>query len=389
MKSMFLAIAGLAVTASAQSVDDLAACGQTCANNMVSAEKSQELGCDAGDIRCLCLNQNFIFGIRDCSLAICPGEDAAAALQYGLDLCKGTGVEITTGGADGKSGTTVTGPPKTDGQASATVTLYSSVTDGSSVFATPIGTTVIGGVAGDGTPVVSSYVSTVTNSDGSAVSTVEGVVTVSDVANKGSEVISSYVSTVTNSAGEAVSTVEGVVTLTDLVKTGSQIVSSFVSTVTNSDGSVVSTITGEETIGGVASPDVSTVVSTITNSDGSAVSTVTETQTAEDESVSDVVSTIVGTATNSNGDVITTTGTETFRGSESPVVTTYTSEGSQIIQTLSTAVVPSGTEPVDGSEESGSEGGSATTSSDNAAMPQKTAAPVGIVAAAGLAFLLL
>lgn len=56
---------------------------------MVSAEKSQELGCDTGDIRCLCLNQNFIFGIRDCSLAICPGEDASAALQYALDLCKG------------------------------------------------------------------------------------------------------------------------------------------------------------------------------------------------------------------------------------------------------------------------------------------------------------
>jgi hypothetical protein len=381
---MFLAAAGLVATVASQSVGDLAACGQTCANNMVSAEKSQELGCDAGDIRCLCLNQNFIFGIRDCSLAICPGEDAQAALQYALDLCKGTGVAITTGGADGKSGTTVTEAPKTDGKASATVTLLSTVTDGTSVFVTPIGTTYVGGEGGKGTPIVSSYTSTITNSDGSAVSTVEGVVTVSDIAGKGSEIVSTFLSTVTNSDGSAISTVEGEVTLTEVVKSGSQIISSYVSTITNSDGSAVSTITGEKTIGGAVVPELSTFVSTITNSDGSAISTLTETQTVESKEASHVVSTVVGTTTNSNGDVITTTGTVTHKGSASHVLTTFTSEGSVIVSTLSTAIVPSGTEG-SGSSESHA----ASTSSDNAAMAQMTAAPVGILAAAGVAFLLL
>jgi hypothetical protein len=55
---------------------------------MVSAEKSQELGCDAGDIGCLCTNQDFIYGLRDCSAAICNSEQAAQVLNYGLEICR-------------------------------------------------------------------------------------------------------------------------------------------------------------------------------------------------------------------------------------------------------------------------------------------------------------
>lgn len=258
------------------------------------------------------------------------------------------------------SGATSTGPVPTEGQASATVTIYSSITQDGTTFATAIGTTVIGGEPDDetATPIVSQFVSTVTNSDGEAVSTISEEVTVSDVGAVGSNVVSSFVSTITNSAGEAVSTVVGEVTITDAVVSGDEVISSYVSTITNSAGEAVSTVTGEVTIGGPAS----------------------------EETVSNVVSTIVGTVTNSEGSVIVTTGTETFAGSASPIVTTFTTDGSQIVETLSTAIVPSGTEPA--GDSTGDEP-AATTTSDNAAMPQKTAAPIGLIAAAGLAVLLL
>ena len=56
---------------------------------MLGAEKSSELGCDAGDLKCLCTNKNFVYGLRDCSLAICSAEQAAKVLEYGISVCKG------------------------------------------------------------------------------------------------------------------------------------------------------------------------------------------------------------------------------------------------------------------------------------------------------------
>ncbi|MCQ6513214.1 CFEM domain-containing protein, partial [Vibrio parahaemolyticus] len=82
-------------------VSSLAQCGQTCANNMLAASKAQELGCSANDLKCLCDNANFGFGLRDCSAAICPSEDAAQVVAFGIAACRSAS---GTGGAGGNGG---------------------------------------------------------------------------------------------------------------------------------------------------------------------------------------------------------------------------------------------------------------------------------------------
>lgn len=55
---------------------------------MMAASKAQELNCNVNDIACLCKNPNFGYGLRDCSAAICPGQDAAKVVEYGIAICK-------------------------------------------------------------------------------------------------------------------------------------------------------------------------------------------------------------------------------------------------------------------------------------------------------------
>lgn len=129
---------------------------------MVSAAKSQELGCEAGDVSCLCTNPDFIYGLRDCSAAICNDEQAAAVVAYGLAICRQAGVQITTGSA---------------GSVSASAT---------------------------GTGAVRTVLSTLTESDStitSAVSTISGTAT---GANEDDLSVSTYTSVFTNSEGEEV-----------------------------------------------------------------------------------------------------------------------------------------------------------------------------------------
>jgi hypothetical protein len=56
---------------------------------MLSADKADELGCKQNDLRCLCANKNFLYGLRDCSAAICPAEDARKVVEYGISICAG------------------------------------------------------------------------------------------------------------------------------------------------------------------------------------------------------------------------------------------------------------------------------------------------------------
>jgi hypothetical protein len=56
---------------------------------MLSADKAEELGCKQNDLRCLCANKNFLYGLRDCSAAICPAEDARKVVDYGISICAG------------------------------------------------------------------------------------------------------------------------------------------------------------------------------------------------------------------------------------------------------------------------------------------------------------
>ena len=107
MKSTLLALAVFTATALAQDTSSLSGCAvsaflthtrysianisrqKTCANNMLTPEKAKELNCKAGDDKCLCENKNFIYGLRDCAIAVCNNDNSLimSAVQFGVTLC--------------------------------------------------------------------------------------------------------------------------------------------------------------------------------------------------------------------------------------------------------------------------------------------------------------
>lgn len=51
--------------------------------------KAGELGCNGADPKCLCSNQNFLYGVRDCSYQSCNDDGAAGkVVAFGLEYCK-------------------------------------------------------------------------------------------------------------------------------------------------------------------------------------------------------------------------------------------------------------------------------------------------------------
>lgn len=319
MKSSLLTVFGMVAAAVAQSSGDLPQCGQTCASNMVSAAKSRELGCDAGDVSCLCTNQNFIYGLRDCSAAICNSEQAAAVVAYGLALCRQAGVQITTGSA---------------GSVSASAT---------------------------GTGAVRTVLSTLVESDTTITSAVS---TISGTATGGSESdlsVSTYTSVFTNSAGDEV------------------------------------TSTVKEILGGVALTTYTSGGSTIIEP----IETASASTSGETESAQVTTFTTDGTA------VVRTLVTETAStdSTDSAEVTTFTTDGTKVVRTLTT--VTTGSESESQSESvsetvtdastvtegsgtaTGTDASATASSTDNAAVAQMTGAPIGVIAAAGIAMFLL
>ena len=50
--------------------------------------KAQELGCSSEtDIACLCKNQDFTYGVRDCTNESCPDSDKSTVLTFGNSIC--------------------------------------------------------------------------------------------------------------------------------------------------------------------------------------------------------------------------------------------------------------------------------------------------------------
>ena len=56
-----------------------------CISNMNA--KASELGCNSGDMACLCKKQDYMYGVRDCTAQACPGDDAAAVVKIALSSC--------------------------------------------------------------------------------------------------------------------------------------------------------------------------------------------------------------------------------------------------------------------------------------------------------------
>lgn len=86
---------------------------------MMAASKAKELGCSQGDTKCLCGNVDFIYGLRDCSKAICSQQDAEKVVAYGMEVCKSAGVAISGGnGGSTTGGSGGSGASSTDGSGS-------------------------------------------------------------------------------------------------------------------------------------------------------------------------------------------------------------------------------------------------------------------------------
>ncbi|KAL6913439.1 hypothetical protein FSHL1_011115 [Fusarium sambucinum] len=324
MKSSLLTVFGLVAAAAAQTSGDLPQCGQTCASNMVSAAKSQELGCDAGDVSCLCTNQDFIYGLRDCSAAICNDEQAAAVVAYGLALCRQAGVQITTGSA---------------GSVSASAT---------------------------GTGAVRTVLSTLVESDTTITSAVS---TISGTATGGSESdlsVSTYTSVFTNSEGDEV---------TSTIK---EILGGVALTTYTSGGSTI--IEPVETASASASDETESAEVTTFTTDGTAVVRTLVTETASTDSTDSADSAEVTTFTTDGTEVVRTLTTVTT-GTESE------SESGSVSETVTDAsTVTEGSDTATGTD---AEASATSTEADNAAVAQMTGAPIGVIAAAGIAMLLL
>ncbi|KAK1982612.1 hypothetical protein LZ30DRAFT_590180, partial [Colletotrichum cereale] len=54
-----------------------------CVNNVIA----KGFGCASGDNTCLCKQQDFVFGIRDCSAQSCTADESAKVNDYVTGLC--------------------------------------------------------------------------------------------------------------------------------------------------------------------------------------------------------------------------------------------------------------------------------------------------------------
>ncbi|KAL1999570.1 hypothetical protein VTN02DRAFT_4346 [Thermoascus thermophilus] len=77
-------------------------CARMCVNNMHGLAES--LGCSSDDAACLCNNQNFKYGVHDCTVEACPGEDVNAVVATALAICP-SAVKSASAGTSTLAGT--------------------------------------------------------------------------------------------------------------------------------------------------------------------------------------------------------------------------------------------------------------------------------------------
>ncbi|KAM5359295.1 hypothetical protein ACJZ2D_014596 [Fusarium nematophilum] len=87
MKTLALIVALASASVVAQA--PIAPCAQTCALDILSKS-----GCASTDVACVCKSQVFVTGYTSCIDNACDAKDAAAAKQYGVQLCGSAGVSV-------------------------------------------------------------------------------------------------------------------------------------------------------------------------------------------------------------------------------------------------------------------------------------------------------
>jgi len=199
MKATLFTLGAIATTVLAQDISGLPQCGQLCATNMLGADKAEELGCDQNDLRCLCLNKNFIYGIRDCSTAVCGKDEAEKVVSFGLKVCSGAGVAITTGSNGQPTGSSVEDSSSQTGSAGKTSATPSGDNDEDDDAKVGALSTIYSTATSDGTTLTTA-VSTVTGDEDDAKSKVSSKV--DDLESK-VESVSSKVDSVSSKAEDA------------------------------------------------------------------------------------------------------------------------------------------------------------------------------------------
>lgn len=217
MKITKILLAGAFVAnAAAQIPSGFPACGDDCLKGMLL--KAGELGCPIKDgqpdAKCLCNNQDFSYGIRDCALESCGNDTVAqGVIQFGLDYCASNGNPVALPGGSSTSSTGTGGPtslpvPSPTGTGASVTTI---VTDGSSIVSTITSATgalssSVSSIAGGAGSSVSSVVSSVT----AVVSSVTSVLTSNGTPTTVTTAVSSTVGAASSSAsGPAASSTTG------------------------------------------------------------------------------------------------------------------------------------------------------------------------------------
>ncbi|OHW99762.1 CFEM domain containing protein [Colletotrichum incanum] len=72
-------------------LDSLPPCGIACVNNVIA----KGFGCASGDNTCLCKQQDFVFGIRDCAAQSCAADETTKINDYVTGLCASTEFTLT------------------------------------------------------------------------------------------------------------------------------------------------------------------------------------------------------------------------------------------------------------------------------------------------------
>jgi hypothetical protein len=152
MKSFAIALGALATVVAAQEISGLPECGRFCATDMLNGQAAG-IGCESNDLQCLCQSADFMYGLRDCSAATCGPDDARKIIEYGVQICRDAGVEITAGPTGNPSATATSDGGNdstdttegTDGAGGLVSTILTTVSsDGEAVTTTPVATTTIG-----------------------------------------------------------------------------------------------------------------------------------------------------------------------------------------------------------------------------------------------------
>jgi hypothetical protein len=200
---------------------------------------AQSLGCSPSDYACLCSNQNFGYGIRDCSNEACKDPaNAAKVIQFGTTFCQGKfhvlhfeygerpnspiGIVASASGAgatvSGSALSVLSSAASTFGTAAAplstpisTSAILSVVSTGGSAYTTVIGESTIYGAAGSAANSAGSAAASATGSAASAASSLEGSAAsaASSIEASASGAAASAASSAAGAASSAISSLAG------------------------------------------------------------------------------------------------------------------------------------------------------------------------------------